>query len=93
MDKVMFAKLFANNTASILTKKDREWINKNMTKAVSIERSDLLTIKWVGEATVKLLIENWITSWKELKEAWEEKISKIVKNPLSLNALINNIKN
>lgn len=89
----MFAKLFANNTASILTKKDREWINKNMTKAVSIERSDLLTIKWVGEATVKLLIENWITSWKELKEAWEEKISKIVKNPLSLNALINNIKN
>lgn len=83
--------MFANNRASILKKEDRDDIIKNITRATNIEKSDLLHIKWVWEATVKTLLENWITNWKELKEAGEEKIRKLITNPLSVKALLNSL--
>lgn len=91
IDRKILVRLAAENRASILKREDKRDVANLIWKATSIEKSDLLHIKWVWEATVKILLDNWITNWKELKEAGEEKIKMLIKNPLSAKALLESL--
>lgn len=62
-------------------KKDWEIIKHSETEVL---QSDLHDIKWLWEASVTKLMEWWITTKEELKNASKEDIRKIIKNPLTL---------
>lgn len=83
-----FAKLFANNRAKVLlNNKDKIEVSKLTGKIRTIENSDLLEIKGVGQSTVETLLENGIWTIEELREAGVEKIRSFGLNPLSLKGL------
>lgn len=49
-------------------------VRKITNKITSIEKSDLLEIKWVWEETVRILIESWIGSKEVLMKTDKETI-------------------
>lgn len=54
------------------------------TEAVVILNSSLNEVKWLGQATIKLLVDNGIKTTDDLRSAPIEKIKSILKNPMSL---------
>ena len=89
---VNYAKLFADNLNKVTKINAKVEIKKTINKINKLDETDLLTIKWVWETTVKWLLENWISSIEELKEAWIEKIEWLWLNQLSLIAIKNFLK-
>jgi len=86
-----FAKLFAENRANIL------WNNKTekavvKSKIDKLDKTNLWTIKWVGEATVKTLLENWIGSIDDLSKFWKQKLKDLKLNAFSFTAITNFLK-
>lgn len=53
-----------------------------------VEWSNLKDIKWIWDATLNMLNEQWITTQEELKNTTEEKIREIVANPLTLKNIL-----
>ena len=46
-------------------------------KIESLESTDLNELKWVGEETIKILFEHWITCKEDLIREWKEEVDKI----------------
>jgi hypothetical protein len=84
---INYAKLFANNMSSVI--KQNAWVEKAKVKNKidKLESTDLWTLKWIWDTTVKQLLENWISSLEELKEAWVRKVNNLKLNPFSLRAI------
>lgn len=72
------------NTANM--KKDSLIITDEIQK---LEWSDLLTISWIWNWTVKLLSDAWVKNIEQLKALWEDEIKKIITNPLTLKSIFN----
>jgi len=88
------AQIVANNRHNILsnTKKNGRMISLIDDKIKTLESTNLQEIKWVGESTIKKLLENWISSKDELIEIGEDGIKKLSLNFLSERALLKFIK-
>jgi len=86
-NKMNLAKLFAEWRAKVIAKKwGMEWA-KIQSKIDKLDNTDLWTIDWVGDSTVKLLLENWISSLEEMKEYWVDKLEQLKLNPFSFKAI------
>jgi len=76
-----------NNGLSLYTQQllIRNWVRAKNNKEIiqidkniaSLEKSNLIEIKWVGEETVKKLLEQWIKTQEELKKLSEEEIGEM----------------
>jgi len=86
------AQILAENRVRILTKEDKHKILKISKEIDLMELSDLNDIKWVWEATIKILLENWISSQEDLLKVNIDDIKKLKLNYLSEIALIKFIK-
>lgn len=50
----------------------------NQTKQIaSLETTDLIEVKWIGEKTLKTLFDNWIKTQENLKDVDEEFLSSL----------------
>lgn len=85
--KMNLASIVAQNRADILTRKDKVNVALIDTKINSIKDSDLWDIKWVWEATIKILSENWIRTQEDLRNADLVLIKRIITNFLSYRAI------
>ena len=81
------AKLFAEWKAKVIAQ--RAWVEatKIKSKIDKIEKTNLWTITWVGDTTIKKLLENWIGNIEELKEVWIRKLKELELNPFSFKAI------
>jgi len=84
MKEINYAELFAKNKSKIAKMNAKVEATVVKSKIDKLEKTDLWTLKWVWWSTVKLLLENWISSLAELREA---DISSIELNPFSLKAI------
>lgn len=82
------AKIIANNRVKILSQRDKNKFVTLTNQINSLETTDLNEIKWVWEATVKILLENNITSKDDLLKISEEEIKWLKLNLISEKALI-----
>ena len=87
------SQIVANNRAWILSRKDKVNIAIIDSKINSIKETDLREVKWVGEATIKILLENWIRSKEDLKNADTDNLKRIITNFLSYRAIEKFLKN
>jgi len=87
------AKLFAANRASVIHQKAKVATAKIETKIDELEKTDLPTIKWVWEWTVKALLEQWVGSIKELTELSKKELEALNLNPLSLKSITKFLEN
>jgi len=79
------AKMFAEWRQRVIAQRASNEETVIKSKIDKIETTDLLTLKWIWDWTVKLLLENGISSLEELTK---EKIKKIEwLNPLSLKSI------
>ena len=69
------------NILSIKKRREAEFIEEE--KKVS-ETSELKTIRWIWDATVQILLDNWIDTKEELLKCDVEKLKEIIKSPLTL---------
>lgn len=84
---INYAKIFAENQSRVIKMNSKIDTAKVKSKIDKLEKTDLWTIKWVWDGTVKILLENWISSLDELREAWIDNIDKINLNPFSFRAI------
>lgn len=61
-------------------------------EAREIEVSDLKTIRWIGEKTLQILIDNWINSVAKLKSMEKEEIERLIQSPITRNQIFSHIK-
>lgn len=82
------AKLVADNRARILlSQKDKNMFVKLTEQINTIDSTNLNDIKWVGEATIRILLENGVNSQEKLISLWEEWIKALKLNFISGRAL------
>ena len=82
-----YAKLFAEWKARVIKKDTKLETAKIKSKIDKFESTNLWTLNWVWDSTVKTLLENWISSLDELKEAWVRKVKSLDLNPFSFKAI------
>jgi len=81
------AKMFAEWKAKAMAKDNKLETTKIKSKIDKLESTNLGTINGVGESTVKVLLENWISSLAGLEKFWIKEIKKLKLNPFSLKAI------
>ena len=81
------AQIFAENRNRVIKQNTNIETKKIQSKIDKIESTDLLTIKGIWESTVKILLENWISSQDELIQAWVNRIKELKLNPFSTKAI------
>ena len=77
------AQKVARNRRNILSREDKNSILTISNQIVWLETSDLNDIIWVGDATIKNLLDNNIRTQEDLKSKSEEEIKKLKLNVLS----------
>ena len=88
-----FAKLFADNRAKVIKLNNKQEVAKVQSKIDKFENTNLLNIKWIGEGTVKKLLENWVSSQEELKGMKQKDLKEMWINPISLKSIKEFLKN
>jgi len=83
----------ANAVTQLYNERKEEQVRKINKELKTLSTTDLNDVKWLWPATLKTLIEGWITTKEDLKETWIDKIKSIVTNPMSLKGIINFLKN
>lgn len=82
-----YAKMFAEAQARVIERNTSKESSKIKSKINELETTNLWTIKWVWDITVKKLLEKWISSKEELLGLWEEWIGDLKLNPFSLKSI------